>query len=115
MRGDTKLERTVVRVVELLVQGKYEELESLSKTNRLTAQDLERAVADYGRSLTMPPMESLKQANVIEIGGSKPTKWYVGIDLWTVEEGRSDLTLELTLTDSLSDLYHIEVDDLHVL
>ena len=36
------------------------------------------------------------------------------MDLWTAEEGRSDLTLELTLTDSRGEIYQIEIDDIHV-
>jgi hypothetical protein len=36
------------------------------------------------------------------------------MSLWTVEEGRSDLSLELTVAES-GDGYLIEVDDIHVL
>ena len=37
------------------------------------------------------------------------------VDLWMVEEGRSDLTLEIRLTDTGRELYGIEIDNLHVL
>jgi len=36
------------------------------------------------------------------------------MSLWTAEEGRSDLSLELTITES-GNGYLIEVDDIHVL
>jgi hypothetical protein len=35
--------------------------------------------------------------------------------LWTAGEGRSDLSLECTLTDRQGDLLKAEVDNLHVL
>jgi hypothetical protein len=37
------------------------------------------------------------------------------VDLWTVEEGRSDLTLELRLTETGGEPYDIEIHDPHVL
>ena len=109
------MHRTVIHVVDLLVRGEYKKLEALSGTHRLTAMELREAVEGYGRRLTMPPSSSFENMNVIEINNSNPRQWYVGVDLWTVEEGRSDLTLEFTLTDSSDDLYLVELNDLHVL
>jgi hypothetical protein len=110
-----KLCRTVVHVVNLLVEDRYDDLVSLSEIKRVTAPDLKRVVEDYGYHLVMPPIVDLKGLNVREIKGSVPTKWYVGIDLWTTEWGRSDLTLELTLVDAPGNLYLVELDDLHIL
>lgn len=110
-----KLRRTVIHIVKLLVERKYDDLASLSEGKRLTAMNLRRAIDDYGRHLVMPPMASFEQLNVIKIQDSVPAQWYVGVDLWTTEEGRSDLALELTLTDSPGDLCLVELDDLHVL
>lgn len=113
MIDNEKLYRTVTRVVKLLVEGKYGELESLSTGKRLAARDMQKAIEDYGCHLVMP--REFEGLNVIEIKGSVPPQWYVGVNLWTVEEGRSDLTLELTLTDSAEPYYLVELDDLHVL
>jgi hypothetical protein len=52
---------------------------------------------------------------VVEIDNAVPEAWSVYLDLWTAEEGRSDLTLELTLRDSPAGIYSVELDDLHVL
>jgi hypothetical protein len=43
-----------------------------------------------------------------------PPTWSVRCDLWTVEEGRSDLSLELTVVAAPLGPT-IEVDNLHVL
>ena len=39
----------------------------------------------------------------------------VRFDLWTVEEGRSDLSLEFTLVDGYNERMDFELDNLHVL
>jgi len=41
--------------------------------------------------------------------------WRVAVDLWTVEEGRSDLTLRVVITDSEQALYDVVITDLHAL
>jgi hypothetical protein len=41
--------------------------------------------------------------------------FHVVIDLWTLEEGRSDLSLELELIDRYGGAYEIRILDLHVL
>lgn len=41
--------------MQLLVEGRYEELAALSQGVRMTATDLESAVASYGRTLVLPP------------------------------------------------------------
>jgi hypothetical protein len=107
-----KRDRTVNLVLGHLVRGDYEELAALSRT-RLTVGELRRSVADYGRTLVMPPRSEPR--SVIEVSESAPRRWSVYLDLWTVEEGRSDLTLEMTLIDSDDDHYGVEIDNLHVL
>jgi hypothetical protein len=44
-----------------------------------------------------------------------PKCWSVNLPLWTKEEGRSDLTLQMHFTESDGALYAVEIDDLHVL
>lgn len=52
---------------------------------------------------------------MLAIDGSEPQAYSVVAPLWTQEEGRSDLSLELTLVDRFSGAYDVEVDSLHVL
>ncbi len=113
-----KMRKTIICVIDLLVRGEYRSLEVLSGGNRLTAEQLQQAVAEYGCRLVPPPtntIESLVYGDVGEVKGSSPTHWPVYVILWTAEEGRSDLTLDLTLVDSPGELYSVEINDLHVL
>ena len=106
---------TVHPLIEMLVAEDYEGVEGASRGHRMTAEQLRQAVVEYGRELRMPPESVFDNLDVIEIEGATPRAWSALIDLWTVEEGRSDLTLELGLTDTGGELYDIEVDNLHVL
>ncbi len=111
---DGVLLATVDWVLDLLVSGRYEELERISRGNRLTASEIRSAVDQYGRKLIKPPKGYAP--NIIEIQNSAPQQWAVVIDLWTdEEEQRSDLSLELTVTASPAERYEVEIDDLHVL
>jgi len=103
------------QVVALLVSGKYREIEWLTKGRRLTAEHMQEAIGEYGRELTMPPEVQFDALDLVDIERSNPMQCSVRIDLWTKEEGRSDLTLELTLTMMSGEhKVGIEIDNLHV-
>src|SRR5215216_6456985 len=101
---------TVHQVVGMLVAGDYAGLEAVSRGRRLTAEQLRQAAEEYGRELRMPPEPVFD-----DIEDVTRRAWSVLVDLWTVEEGRSDLTLELVLTETGGEQYDIQIWDLHVL
>lgn len=106
-------DKIIQRVIELLAHGRYQELESLTGAKHLTAEQISDAVKEYGRSLIMPPFDRL-DVDAIRVGGKQPTIWSVRIPLWSREEGRSDLTLEMTIKEH-ADRSLIEIDGIHVL
>jgi len=110
-----KIRGTVRRLVEMLVAEDYDGIEEATQGRRLTAEQLSQAVEEYGRELQMPPEVVFDNLDVYEIEGAIPQAAWVIVDLWTVEEGRSDLTLEIRLTDTGGELYDMEIDNLHVL
>ena len=63
----------------------------------------------------MPTTPIDELLDMVEMAGSRPKSWSVNLPLWTEEEGRSDLTLEMRFTESEADTYSVEIDDLHVL
>ena len=109
-----KLIEPVNRIVSLLVVGRYADLEQQTYGVRLTANEMAKAIADYGRTLVPPPQDGFKLMNVVEIKEAQPKRWSVAIPLWTKEEGRSDLTVEMTIVER-EDTFLIELDDIHVL
>jgi hypothetical protein len=115
MMIDPRLPRTARQVVRWLVNGDYERIASYTHGVRLSADLIERAVGQYGRKLTMPPEAMFEELDVIEVKGAAPRAWSVRCDLWTEEEGRSDLSLEMTFIDQEGEALAVELDNLHVL
>lgn len=101
-------------MIELLVKQKYSELESLTKGIRLSAQDMMQAIAAYKGKLVIPPDDSYKLMDAIGVKNAEPPKWSIVMPLWTEEEGRSDLSVELTVVKETTG-FRIELDDIHVL
>lgn len=109
------LEAAVRVVVDLLVRGDYSTIERVSRGRRLTGAELEAAVADYGRMVVAPGDGWWQSVEVTPVESADERAFHVAAPLWTREEGRSDLTLELRLTELAPEAYEIEVEGLHVL
>jgi hypothetical protein len=115
MMQKTALETAVRFIVDLLVRGEYETVERLTRRRRLGAYELRSAISTYGRTLVPPGPGWWDAVRVTPIEQSPSKSFHVAAPLWTQEEGRSDLTVELRLTESGRELYDAEVLDLHVL
>ena len=109
-----QLREPIGRVINLLVECKYPELEALTNGVRLKASDMDRAISEYGRKLVPPPQDAFKLMDVVEIKDAPNPRWLVAMPLWTQEEGRADLTVEITLI-RCNKGFQVELDDIHVL
>ena len=109
-----EIQKQVDLLIKLLVDGQYDQIESLTKSVRLPADQMKSAINQYGRKLVEPPREAYKLMDVVEVQTAKPERWSITMPLWTEEEGRSDLTIELTLIKS-NGAFTVELDDLRVL
>lgn len=109
-----RLREPVAQVLGLLAREDYSELARLTNQVRLSAQDIARVVSDYGRTLVEPPEDAFKLLDAVQVRGAQPPRWSITMPVWTKEEGRSDLSVELTVTDH-GNGFNIELDDLHVL
>jgi hypothetical protein len=105
---------TTHEIVEQLARGNYESLVGRSVKSDLRSEDIRKAIRDYGRNLVAPPRDAYKNLDAVQIQGAAVPTWSVRAPLWTEEEGRSDLTLELTIAVGPGAL-SIELDDIHVL
>jgi hypothetical protein len=104
----------VKKVFGHMAKRQYAELVALSNGVRITEEEIERAITGYGRRLVLPPDNAYELMNAIEIRGSTPRRWSAVMPLWTAEEGRSDLSMELTLNEGPSGI-QVELDDIRVL
>lgn len=98
-------------LVRDLVHGRFASIQGEGRAGRLTADELELAVSEYGRTLVDLPEEAWHLA---EVAAVSRTEMSVDVPLWTSEEGRSDLTLFVSIR-VVDGRVHVSVDDLHVL
>jgi hypothetical protein len=111
----SRLSETLALVDQMLHERRFSELEQLSGGKRLTAEEIGRALDDYPEALTTRPAYELEDGEIVHVTESVPTQWSVYLHLWRRDGGRSDLTAELTITDSDAGLYSVQIDGIHVL
>lgn len=109
------IEVAVRVVVDLLVRRQYATIEKLTGRRRLTASQIEAAILEYGRTLVAPAEGWWSIVEVTPIDAGDQPVFHVAAPLWTREEGRSDLTLELRLTETPAHVYETEVLDIRVM
>ena len=110
-----ELVQTAIReIVSLICAREFEAALQHCAISRLTASDIQAVIDDYGRTPANPPIGAEQFDDVVNVEGRLDPTWSVRTPLWTLEEGRSDLTLELTVTQRADGL-SIEIDDLGVL
>jgi hypothetical protein len=103
--------RTVVEeLVRDLVAARYRDLENDGRAGRLTSGELARAISDYGRTMVALPVEAWE---VVDVHARDGMELFLDVPLWTKEEGRSDLTLSLTI-ERRTDGPRVSIDDLRV-
>lgn len=102
-------------LVSLLVNGEYDVAAALTRGDRLPAEEIREAVDRYGRTLTDLPESEWSNLDVLAVEGRAHPTYSVVVDLWTVEEGHSDLTLELELVERYPGAFETRIIDLHVL
>jgi hypothetical protein len=103
------------QIVVWLVTGDFQSVETRTKGVRLSADLVRQAILDYGRTLVMPSDSAFSDVDAIRVSGAKRPTWSVRFDLWTSEEGKSDLSLECTITEGDDGRQEIQIDNIHVL
>jgi hypothetical protein len=112
-RQRSQIIATVGVIANLLVKGEYGTVESMTHGRLLTADHLRQAVRDCGEVLASHPASALADLDVIQAPEVTPPTFHVVFDLWT-EVGRSDLTLELQLTEVCPGILETQILNLHV-
>lgn len=107
------VESATREIVELLSAANYAAAVSRCTASRLSAADLAGVIRGYGRRLTPPPLSAYGEIDAIQVESRPVPTWSVRMPLWTIEEGRSDLTLELTVSLP-GPRASVELDDLRV-
>ena len=91
--------RALEEIVELVVDGDYEELRELSR-NRLEIEDLRRRLEDEcPEALVLPPRQAYRVEAITKSEEPEVEGWTFFLDLWT-EDGLARLHLEGELEET---------------
>ena len=108
----TEWRKPLADIVECLASGEFSKLSSLPAVTLEGGwgwQDIDAYIRDYGCKLTSLPQESWRTSIYLWMGGY----WDVLVDLFTVEEGPSDLALSLRVYPREGS-YTFRIEWLHV-
>lgn len=103
-----------IEIVNSIADGDIHSVLGKCEKSRLSILDIEEVLSGYGRTFVHFPSDGEGLIDAVEIINSSPPAWAVRTPLWTIEEARSDLTLELTMAVDGRDV-SVELDDLRVL
>lgn len=110
---DHDLVKVVRGFVTKLVGGNYEEVVAECSASRMSSDDIRAVISDYGKTFIAPPADAYHDLDAVPVRTSATPTWSVRAALWSEEEGRSDLELQLTIIQQ-GDQWTIELDDLLV-
>jgi len=108
-----KLHRTIQFVIDLLANQDYAELEKVTDSIRMRAEEMGEAVGAYPGEIVAKFRPD--DIDVVRIDTPIEECWSVNVRLHTDREGPSDLTASLTLIEDGSRNYRVELDGIHVL
>lgn len=89
----------ICEIVRAFSRGDYllsQPVADVDAISEATAEHIRASVADYGATLVELPDETWETSRAQWMVGH----WEVIVDLWTKEEGQSDLVLSLTVTEA---------------
>ena len=102
--------RALEDVVELVVDGDYEELHALSRS-RLAIEDMRRRLEDdFPESLVLPTREVYKVEAITESDDPQVPGWAYFFDLWT-KTGPAHLHIEGEIEES-GERFTVTLDDI---
>lgn len=112
------MEKTVIQSVlkkinGLLVDKNYNLLYQLDVNKRITADEIEEAISEYGGEVTFPPVEAFDKIHVYEYDDDKD-EVMVESYLW-IDGEESDLTLSCEIVEYADGVVYFSLDDIHVL
>lgn len=104
-----RIERTARTILRLLASQRYAELASLTRNN-YPEEDIQFAMEAYDATACEPPESFASRIDIIENERSTPAAWSVIFPIWTLEEGESDLSVNITCIDSETENGNFEFD-----
>ena len=113
MEGIPERFRTAAReVVDVLARRDYDDLAARGVLRRGSPDMIRTVVDDYGATITGLPDEAFEDEELIDLGGGE---WSLAVDVWTEDEGRSDLSIVLRFYEDETGKLSTELRDIRVM
>ena len=100
-------------LLKYLAEEKYDHVAELTETIRMRSDEIVEAINSYPGNI-IPELRS-EDIDAIKIDTPKEECWSVNVRQYTDKEGPLDLTMSLTLIESGTDWYSVELEDIHVM
>lgn len=103
----------IERLIADIAARRYVALAADGRIGRLTTVELEQTIVRYRRSIVPLPKQG---RDLIEMYADRKdaNQYAIDVPLWTIEEGRSDLTL-LLHAKKYQNRWRLSIDDIRVL
>ena len=108
------VEAAVREIMVLLAGQRYKEMERFTQGTQITAEDIARAIQEYGHTLVPCPEPIENLIDIVEVTDTARPTWSVVVPLYTQEEGRSDLSVELTVVEVGQNRFQVTLENIRV-
>ncbi|MCC5847773.1 MAG: hypothetical protein JJU29_06720 [Verrucomicrobia bacterium] len=109
------IQNIVKKIVQAISNNNYEKITEITNNQRVSSKVIKSEIEEYGRTICVPNQDVFKNIDIVYVEDSNPNQYSVRFDLYTEEEGLSDLTLEMTFFITESNHVTTEIDGIHVL
>lgn len=113
MRLPPAIHLLLTSIVAAIVNRQFDALEVRGLLKRVSAMELQEALDDYGGKFVEPPESAWRKVDVYV--RERHLEWSFDINLWTEEEGRSELVLQVQVNKTPSGALEATIEDLLVL
>lgn len=96
-----------------LVSGNFDSIQKNGRNGRLSLSEIKTALAEYPGTLSIMPDNAFQRASYYPRNNHEDSLGSADVNLWFDGE-RSDLTLLVDFTKQ-DGIWHIAIDDIHVL
>lgn len=107
---EKEIRKITEKIVQFLVQGKFEEI-SNNYIGRLSREQIEESINDYPGTITDPSKNAYKELDIVKVDNEE--YYMVDFDLWFDDE-ESDLTLSLGIDFEVKKLPKVEILNIRV-
>lgn len=107
-----EIEATSRKILVMLANRRYEKIDSVTGGIRLTGNEIKNIIDSYGVDVTLPPDGGSLDLDIVELYGDSPKRYSVLFNVWTAQEGKSDLSVELSFIFGKE--MSVEIDNVHV-